>query len=379
MRAGEPAAPTGAWLAGRGEPGLVSVIIPTYNRAALVLETLSSVAAQGWRPIELIVVDDGSTDDTLARLRAWQRLEPTVDLRIVSQANRGPAAARNAGLRHARGEYLYFIDSDDLIWPEAIETLMARLVETGRPFSVASIQNTNLALDPIVGNTEGIAVVAEGDYFSSRWMTNAALYRRATLARAGPFDETLHRGEDTEHLWRVMATSGAGALVKRLIGVRRVHGYGHLCIGRSIRDAARDDLTVVSRFVSWARATGFLDRRMARSVSRRTLISAMRSGYAREWPSHAEALRLWRSLRELRPAWSRALAALLRIRSRPLFILYRSGLESPEARSQLPAAGCQGTLRAAGKARCSSERIDRPSIPFFSGGHACLSSTIRSC
>src|ERR1700674_2867038 len=91
---------------------LISVVIPVYNAAAFLAETLASVFAQQYHPLEVVLVDDGSTDRSLAIAEAW-----VPPLRIRHQANAGPAAARNRGIEMARGEYLAFIDADDR-WPQ---------------------------------------------------------------------------------------------------------------------------------------------------------------------------------------------------------------------------------------------------------------------
>lgn len=91
-----------------------SIVIPTYNRAASVEATLTSCFEQRYTDLEIVVVDDGSSDNTLAVLNAIK--DPR--LVVVSQENAGPAAARNHGMRVARGEYIAFLDSDDVWYPE---------------------------------------------------------------------------------------------------------------------------------------------------------------------------------------------------------------------------------------------------------------------
>jgi GT2 family glycosyltransferase len=104
--------------AGPGEPGLVSVIIPTYNRAYVLGDALRSVLAQTYRPLEVIVVDDGSTDNTEEVVRAFGD-----DVRYVRQENAGCPTARNVGFTLARGEFIALLDSDDrwLPWKIALQ------------------------------------------------------------------------------------------------------------------------------------------------------------------------------------------------------------------------------------------------------------------
>jgi glycosyltransferase involved in cell wall biosynthesis len=103
---------------------LVSVIIPTYNRAAVIARTIENIFAQTYANIELIVVDDGSTDDTQVRLMAFRDR-----LRVITQPNAGPAVARNRGAAAARGEIIAFQDSDDSWKPTKVARQVALLAK----------------------------------------------------------------------------------------------------------------------------------------------------------------------------------------------------------------------------------------------------------
>ena len=100
----------------------VSVVMPCYQSGKTVERSVRSVQAQTMADWELIAVDDGSVDDTLARLQALQKDEPR--MRVVHQANAGVSAARNAGIDAARGEWLFFLDADDRLTPDALATLL---------------------------------------------------------------------------------------------------------------------------------------------------------------------------------------------------------------------------------------------------------------
>src|SRR6185503_18885363 len=114
------------------EQTLVSVIIPSFNSSDYVLEAIASAHAQTYAPLEVIVVDDGSTDDTAQKLRD---LIETGRIRYHFQTNQGLGGARNTGINLAGGKYLQFLDADDLIAPTKIEKQIQRL-ENSAPASV---------------------------------------------------------------------------------------------------------------------------------------------------------------------------------------------------------------------------------------------------
>lgn len=107
---------------------LFSVIIPTYNRADILSEALDSVKAQTYRPIEIIIVDDGSTDNTEKVVEQWangNQEDGFLNLRYYYQANAGQSPSRNHGMKKMNGEYVQFLDSDDLIHPSRLEKLVS--------------------------------------------------------------------------------------------------------------------------------------------------------------------------------------------------------------------------------------------------------------
>jgi glycosyltransferase involved in cell wall biosynthesis len=181
---------------------LVSVIIPTYNRATLIGRTVENVFAQTYHNVELIVVDDGSTDDTQAKLSAFGKR-----IRVISQENRGPSAARNRGAAVARGRILAFQDSDDLWKPTKLERQIALLekhssspcclgnavmrVVNGREWT--SFDESVIQLQ----HGEGLWVnVAE--VLATRFVlfNQTAAIRRSSFEKAGGFREDLKYLED---------------------------------------------------------------------------------------------------------------------------------------------------------------------------------------
>jgi GalNAc5-diNAcBac-PP-undecaprenol beta-1,3-glucosyltransferase len=113
-----------------------SVVIPTYNRIDKLLITLSTISAQRFNDFEIIIVNDGSTDNTLALLEKYK--EKDSRLRIVNQENKERGAARNNGFRNATGNYVVFFDSDDLMHTNHLETLYKYIHELNFPFFIAT-------------------------------------------------------------------------------------------------------------------------------------------------------------------------------------------------------------------------------------------------
>lgn len=184
----------------------VTVLIPTYNAAAYLTETLESVCTQTFRDVELLIVDDGSRDDTLAMAR---RFESRITLRIIEQANAGPAAARNNGIRQAQGEYVAFIDSDDLMMPHRLASQVALfdadpalgLVHTD--LMTFDDRGVIHATRRAFSNPCGGAVLDKLliDNFIT---TSTVMAPRAKLLEVGLFDEARRISEDFD-LWLRMA------------------------------------------------------------------------------------------------------------------------------------------------------------------------------
>ncbi|HRD29538.1 MAG TPA: glycosyltransferase family A protein [Caulobacter sp.] len=315
--------------AGGIEPGLVSVIVPTLNRARLVTELVEALFAQTWRPVEIIVVDDGSSDDTLARLTTMTPPDADCSITILRQENAGPAAARNHGLRQARGEFVYFVDSDDLVFPLALETLVRPLRSSDAPFALAEIRNADEAGALLPDDGAGRPRLREGDVFASHWMTHNALYRRSAIDAAGGFNETLRCGEDNEFQWRVMTVSGRPHVTTTLIGVRRLHGYGHLSVGRPIEERSRWTVDAFTAFQAWALSRGD-QAAIPRRFRWRLLACGIRLGSVADWIGKDRAFAAIAGFpaRGLDPAW---MVWLGRHRNRALFAMLRAGGEALKA------------------------------------------------
>jgi glycosyltransferase involved in cell wall biosynthesis len=214
---------------------LVSVIMPVYNRSFCVVDGINSVLDQTHREVECIVVDDGSTDGSLAVVSDAFANEPRV--RAVAQAHGGVSAARNLGLREMRGEFVTFLDSDDLMPPSRIRRQLDLLVEQ--------------SCDAVLGFAESFAMpgVEAPAWFEARpeWQRgydwNTFLIASDLLRSVGDFDETLAMGEDIDLLVRLRLAGVRISAVDETFNLRRFFGdnltYAIDEGDSSLRDAIR--------------------------------------------------------------------------------------------------------------------------------------------
>lgn len=119
-----------------GERPLVSVITPVYNSQAFLAECIESLLSQTMKSVEFIFVDDGSTDDSVNILELYQKLDPRIVL--IQQEHCGAGRARNLGIEHAKGQYVTFLDSDDLFVPEALEKLYEHAEQSGADVTLSA-------------------------------------------------------------------------------------------------------------------------------------------------------------------------------------------------------------------------------------------------
>jgi glycosyltransferase involved in cell wall biosynthesis len=204
---------------------LVSIVIPAHDHARFLPGTLESALAQTVRDVEVIVVDDGSSDGT-------PELAPQYADRVtwVRQPRRGPAAARNAGLALARGTYVNFLDADDSLTPDAVERrldVLARDAQLGWVYSDLWVTDAD-------GRVTGLASELlryrgrrlSGDIFAELLLgdfipIHAVLVRRAVLDAVGLFDESLTRSAEDWDLWLRVARRYPVAYLDATLGYYR--------------------------------------------------------------------------------------------------------------------------------------------------------------
>lgn len=182
----------------KGKKPQVSVIIPTYNRGWILKEAIESVLAQAYKDFELIVVDDGSTDNTSNILDDYRS-----GIKVLSQKNKGVSAARNRGISAASGRFIAFLDSDDLWLPKKLSTQVEFFNQ--RPDALICqteeiwIRN-GLRVNPKKRHKKPSGMIFKPSLELCLVSPSAVMIRRSLFERIGGFDETLPACEDYD-LW----------------------------------------------------------------------------------------------------------------------------------------------------------------------------------
>jgi glycosyltransferase involved in cell wall biosynthesis len=230
-----------------------TVVVPAYNAARTIGSAIRSVLAQTRQDFEVIVVDDGSTDGTSDRASVYES-DPRI--RVIRQPNRGPSAARNAGIAAARGSYVSTLDADDLWLPEYLEVMGAALEDTpgaGLAYTDAWV------LDDMTGRIRRRSamsyqrppkVVPDPHSFfrlllERNFIYNSVTAPRSVLERAGGYDESLWTSEDWELWLRIAATGTAAVRPPGKLGIHRKHSASLTSDPRRI---ARSTCEVYRRF-----------------------------------------------------------------------------------------------------------------------------------
>ena len=207
---------------------VVSVIIPTYNRAEYIKAAIASVLAQDFDDFEIIIIDDGSTDDTRGIVAAIADER----IRYLPQENKGRSFARNVALRHATGRYIAFLDSDDCYLPGKL-SLQVRYMdanpETGMVYTSAHcIDGTGNRLPAQYLATMSGRIYQAVAFFQPVTITlPTVMVRRALMAETGGFDEAMERFEDTD-MWRRLSKRTMIDALPEFTCELRTHGDNQL-------------------------------------------------------------------------------------------------------------------------------------------------------
>ena len=206
------------WIARECTPQLISIVLPTYNRAIFILDALESVWRQSYRPLEVHIVDDGSEDNTRQVVESWRsfHLSSAFTVNYVYQSNLGVSAARNKGTALANGEFIFYLDSDDVLHPRLFESTI-RLLHMYPQHNIASFgyrefQGAPSFRQDLMEHGEFPTSVDLSLKYRFTGLIWTYLFRREVIRRNGPWDERMTHFEDLEYLLRMSSRDASDVL-----------------------------------------------------------------------------------------------------------------------------------------------------------------------
>jgi hypothetical protein len=221
--------------------GLVSIVMPNYNGEDFLTAAVESVLAQDYAPLELVIVDDGSSDGSPRMLADLGRAHPE-RIRCFAQPNRGPYPARNLGLARARGEYIAFLDADDYWDTGFLSKLICAANAHGADIAYCGWQNLGVEggfgdpyVPPRYESEDSAALFLE----SCPWPIHAAVMRRGLMRALGGFSERVFTSMDYDLWLRARALTDRMVLVPEVLAYYRWHDKGQISSvkARQVRDA----------------------------------------------------------------------------------------------------------------------------------------------
>ncbi len=226
----------------------MTTIIPVFNRPALLIEAVESVLAQTHRPIEIIIVDDGSTDETPSIADTLAEQHRGI-VRVIHIANGGPGQAREAGRLAARGDYMQHLDSDDILLPRKFATQVSALEaapECGAAYGWTRFRRHHGRVEPLPWKRSGerIETMFPSMLTMRWWDTPTPLYRASLIAEAGPWTD-LRIEEDWEYDCRIASAGVRLAFCEEWVCEVREHEAVPLNTA-AMRDRARAHALIAS-------------------------------------------------------------------------------------------------------------------------------------
>jgi glycosyltransferase involved in cell wall biosynthesis len=240
------------------QQGLVTTIIPVYNRAPMLREAVASVLAQTYRPIEILIIDDGSTDDTA---HASDELAAQhSEIGVIHQENRGVGPAREAGRLAARGEFIQHLDSDDILYPRKFEVQVAGLrahPDCGVSYGWTRRRNTDGTLQeqPDRSTRQRFDTMFPEMLRARIWHTVTPLYRRTLIDRAGAWLPLINE-EDWEYDARMAAQGVKLHYAEEWLGEYRHHEGERLSRGGYVPAIMRDRARAHAHIYEHAKRAG---------------------------------------------------------------------------------------------------------------------------
>ena len=240
-------------------PGLVTIIIPVFNRPEMLREAVASALAQTYRPIEIVIIDDGSTDRTPSVIADLAAAHAGV-IRALRQENAGPGTARERGRLAARGEFIQYLDSDDLLLPRKLELQVQALRSAPRcgvAYGITHLVNAEgqSRRTPFKGTGRRFEFLFPDLLVDRWWNTHTPLWRREVCDRIGPWP-AMRIGEDWVYDARAGSLRVSLAYVAEPVAETRTHDEARLTGGGATRAKLLDMASVMFELDRCSREAG---------------------------------------------------------------------------------------------------------------------------
>jgi len=237
----------------------ISVIIPNYNRAKLIGHTIENILSQTLKPIEIIVVDDGSTDNSVDVIRSFGS-----KVTLICQANQGPGTARNAGMKIAKGDYIQFFDSDDLCSLNKLESQAKALEASGgdmaySPWVKVYIDSGQVRFENHVIQQKSLPQHAcPLVWFLRGWsiVFQTCMFRHTFIKKMGGYRTDLMPTEDSELLFRMLLDHAKLKFVPDCLVLYRLHDLGQITASGTTKN---------HRTIDWAKYLQIIDTQLKAS------------------------------------------------------------------------------------------------------------------
>lgn len=236
---------------------LVSIVIPMYNAQDWIDGLLESIIGQTYQNIEIVLVNDGSTDASAEIVSRFSKRNSGMEMRVILQENSGVSEARNEGVRQSSGEILAFVDSDDIWMPEKIERQVQEIIKKNASAvscSYAIFRDSDLQVLDIVHPIWSLGGVRDWLLFRSYGglLSSTLLLKKETFYRAGPFRTDLSLSADIEFAWRLLKVTSVVPMDDPLVGYRlrpnQMHKLPNLLLSESQRMIEIVDVLKMPRY-----------------------------------------------------------------------------------------------------------------------------------
>ena len=271
----------------------LSIIIPVHNRIGLLYEAIDSVAKLNMDSTEVIVCDDGSTEDVGGVCRTFEQRGLEI-IHSRTEKNMGAQVARNRGMELAQGEFLLFLDSDDALTGEGLPDLLEAFDhDPSLDYAYGKVIRANERLEArrhgeLVGEEFSDSPYDIGGY---HWHTIGALYRKNFLERVGPWNVDMTGSQDWEYQARVKLAGGKRKFVNTVVGCwRQQHASERVSAIEFRPDYVRSVMIACEVVLKIAREKGRCDKALEKRLAKRLIVHAIEWGAHGYWQQRKECL-----------------------------------------------------------------------------------------